>query len=386
MRKSLLCTLLLASLFFSPICQAQSNPLPSGWSDGDVGSAGLAGSATYSNGTFTVNGSGQYIWNNSDQMNFAYQSLSGDGTIVARLVSFQSGSSYKSAGVMIRETLDPSSTHIYSAYSQAAIWTAYRASTGGNTAGDSVSNPALPYWVKAVRSGNSFSGWASSDGVNWVQIGASQTITMAQTVYVGLAVSSDDNSSLSTATFDNVSVTTPSGPSSPVITSLSPASGPVGTSVTITGSNFGSAQGASTITFNGSTATPASWSDTSIVAPVPNGAITGNVVVTASGEASNGSTFSVTSNGLPSGWADGDVGSVGLAGSAAYSNGTLTVSGSSQYIWYTADEMNFAYQPLSGDGAIVARLVSFQGGSSYKSAGVMIRETLGPSSTHIYSA
>src|SRR5215813_6164436 len=55
----------------------------------------------------------------------------------------------------------------------------------------------------------------------------------------------------------------------PYISGLSVASGPVGTSVTITGSKFGATQGASTVTFNGTAGTPTSWSDTGIVAPVP---------------------------------------------------------------------------------------------------------------------
>src|SRR5262249_32609235 len=65
------------------------------------------------------------------------------------------------------------------------------------------------------------------------------------------------------------------------------------TSVTITGTNFGSTQGTSTVKFNGTTATPTSWSATSIVAPVPSGATTGNVVVTVSGLASNGKAFTL---------------------------------------------------------------------------------------------
>jgi hypothetical protein len=181
-------------------------PLPIPWLDQDVGPVGPAGSAGYANGTFTVTASGQWIWNTADGMNFAYQSLSGDGTIVARLLSLQGGNSSESSGVMIRESLDPSSTHMYTAFSQAAIWAAFRASTGGNTTGQSVSNVTLPYWVKVIRSGNSFSGFGSPDGVNWVQIGTSQTIPMAQNVYIGLAVSSDNNSLLATATFDNVSI------------------------------------------------------------------------------------------------------------------------------------------------------------------------------------
>src|SRR5260370_7404838 len=62
------------------------------------------------------------------------------------------------------------------------------------------------------------------------------------------------------------------------IASLSPTSGVIGMSVTITGANFGATQGMSTVKFNGTTATPANWSATSIVAPVPAGATTGDVV------------------------------------------------------------------------------------------------------------
>ncbi len=83
-------------------------------------------------------------------------------------------------------------------------------------------------------------------------------------------------------------------PSPASITSLSPTSGVVGTPVTIAGANFGATQGTSTMKFNGTTATPTSWSATSIVAPVPVGATTGNVVVTVGGVASNGVSFTVT--------------------------------------------------------------------------------------------
>src|SRR5437879_6874623 len=80
--------------------------------------------------------------------------------------------------------------------------------------------------------------------------------------------------------------------SAPAITSLNPTTGPVGTGVTITGTNFGTT---GTVTFNGTTASTTSWSATSIVASVPSGATTGNVVVTVGGVASNGVNFTVTS-------------------------------------------------------------------------------------------
>lgn len=81
--------------------------------------------------------------------------------------------------------------------------------------------------------------------------------------------------------------------SNPSISSLTPAGGVVGTGVTISGTNFGSSQGASTVTFNGTTGTPSSWSATSINVPVPTGTTTGNVLVTVGGVASNPYGFEV---------------------------------------------------------------------------------------------
>ena len=68
---------------------------------------------------------------------------------------------------------------------------------------------------------------------------------------------------------------------------------PRGTSVEITGVNFGASQGTSTVTFNGTGATPTNWSDTSITVAVPMGATTGDVVVTVDGTASSGVSFTV---------------------------------------------------------------------------------------------
>jgi len=79
----------------------------------------------------------------------------------------------------------------------------------------------------------------------------------------------------------------------PSLTSITPPSAHRGDSVTIVGTNFLATRGTSTVTFNGTTASPTSWSDTSIVAPVPAAAITGPVVVTVSQQPSNGLAFTV---------------------------------------------------------------------------------------------
>src|SRR5260370_37470293 len=63
------------------------------------------------------------------------------------------------------------------------------------------------YWLQRVRQGGSFSGYSSADGSNWTQIGSAVTISMASNVFAGLAVTSNNNSTATTATFDNVLVT-----------------------------------------------------------------------------------------------------------------------------------------------------------------------------------
>lgn len=77
----------------------------------------------------------------------------------------------------------------------------------------------------------------------------------------------------------------------PTITGLSPVAAPVGTTVTVSGLNFGTS---GALTFNGIQANPTSWGIDAIVTPVPAGATTGPVIVTSGGASSNAYTFTVT--------------------------------------------------------------------------------------------
>jgi VCBS repeat-containing protein len=187
-----------------------SQPLPSGWLDREIGQLGVTGSSSFANGAFTLNASGQWIYSTADGMHFVYQPVSGDATIVARVFSVQGGGANNQAGVMIRETLDPGSSNAFAEYEGGLIYFFQRASSGGSTNYQSNNvSVGLPYWVKLVRSGNNFSSYSSVDGVNWTQVGATQTIPMAASVYIGLAMSADNNTALGTDTFTSVSVTSP---------------------------------------------------------------------------------------------------------------------------------------------------------------------------------
>jgi len=76
----------------------------------------------------------------------------------------------------------------------------------------------------------------------------------------------------------------------PAISSISPSPVGIGQSVTISGSNFGSS---GSVTFSGVTASTTSWNSTTIIATVPAGAVTGNIVVTSGGHSSNGFPFTL---------------------------------------------------------------------------------------------
>jgi streptogramin lyase len=80
--------------------------------------------------------------------------------------------------------------------------------------------------------------------------------------------------------------------SAPTIESFAPVSGPVGTTVTITGSMF---TGATSVTFNGVSASFTSNADSKITATVPTGATTGRITVTTpNGSATSTTSFSVS--------------------------------------------------------------------------------------------
>src|SRR5262249_57871591 len=78
----------------------------------------------------------------------------------------------------------------------------------------------------------------------------------------------------------------------------------------------------------------------------------------------------------PGPWLTSDVGAVGAAGSASHSNGVFTVRGSGADIWGTADGFQFVYQPLSGNGQIVARVTAVQKTDPGGKGGGMIPEAI----------
>jgi regulation of enolase protein 1 (concanavalin A-like superfamily) len=76
---------------------------------------------------------------------------------------------------------------------------------------------------------------------------------------------------------------------------------------------------------------------------------------------------------VPSPWADADVGSPAVAGSASYASGVFTVNGGGDDIWGSTDQFNYVSQPLTGDATIVAQVTSQSDTDAWAKAGVMIK-------------
>ena len=174
-------------------------PIPPPWAQQDIGAVGVPGGATFSSGSFTVNGSGSDIEGTSDQFHYVYEPVSGDVTIVARVASIQNTDPWAKGGVMIRETLSASSTHAMMVLTPGnGLAFQRRVTTGGTTSTTLGANVVAPYWVKVVRSGTTFTGYSSPDGINWTLVG-SDTIAMGSSVFVGLPLTSHNNTMLCTA-------------------------------------------------------------------------------------------------------------------------------------------------------------------------------------------
>ncbi len=196
----------------SPVSSAavvtMPTPAANPWADVDIGAPAKTGSASVSpTGTVTVSGGGADIWNMTDQFNYQYQSLAGNGSIVAQVTSQTNTNSWAKSGVMIRESGNADSRFVLLALTPGNGISLQARSATHSTPGIVTGTVGVAgVWLKLSRSGNVFTGSYSTDGTTWKVLG-SVTVTMVDNVTAGLAVTAHDNTKLCTATFANVLTT-----------------------------------------------------------------------------------------------------------------------------------------------------------------------------------
>ena len=168
-------------------------------------------------GTYTITGSGADIWAvdgvEADEFHFAYKTLTGVGSIVAKVESVDNTNNWAKVGVMIRETLNPDSAHATMVVTPASgVSFQRRPGTGATSLDTTTGSITAPYWVKIERdmSGN-FTAYHSANGSVWEMQGT-ENIPMGSNVHIGLALTSHDNALTCQAVLTNVSFTGTVGP------------------------------------------------------------------------------------------------------------------------------------------------------------------------------
>jgi hypothetical protein len=181
------------------------------WTDQDIGAVTAPGSSSQSGGTFTVSGTGADIFDNADAFHYVFQNVTGDATIIAHVASIQNVDVWTKAAVMMRDGLGAGAVNVVVLTSPTAA-NDYRLQarlmTDAVTSSDKGAAGTAPIWLRLVRRGNTVNGSTSTDGRNWTAIGTSKTIPATTALTAGLAVTSHA-AGPATATFDNVSLTTP---------------------------------------------------------------------------------------------------------------------------------------------------------------------------------
>ncbi len=174
-------------------------------------------------GQYRLNANSGDIWGTSDNFSFYYKTLTGEGSIEAKVVSISSnGYAWSKPGVMIRDTLDPASAYAFMFPTPDGRRAFQNRPTAAGSAFSAHSATGLvtpPFWVRVVRKGNEFTAYYSTDGTNWViqpdteNTGGDAsknpvTIPMGASVCIGLALCSNDINRLSvTADFSDVKTT-----------------------------------------------------------------------------------------------------------------------------------------------------------------------------------
>jgi hypothetical protein len=177
----------------------------------------------------------------ADTYEFVHQTLTADGTITAQITSLtgvtsttqsnvQGGLSSSHPGLAAwakAGLLVTSSTRQGSAY--AAVMATgshgirFQYDFTHDTAGlDRSVTKATPLWVRLVRSGDTITGYTSTDGTRWTEAGSTRLSGLPAVVQVGMFVTSPAafrgsaaSSTLATATFDHITVNgSPAGASS----------------------------------------------------------------------------------------------------------------------------------------------------------------------------
>jgi regulation of enolase protein 1 (concanavalin A-like superfamily) len=169
-----------------------------------IGTPTPTGRLTLDGGSYALSGAGADIWGSSDALEFARRPVTGDVSVVTRVVSQTNTHPWAKAGLMVRTDDSAGSRHVSLLQTPSnGVALQYRTTPSGTTT--HVPGPATlgPVWLRLDRVKDTFTAYSSDDGVTWRKIGA-VTAAVGATALVGLAVTSHLDGTLGTATFTDL--------------------------------------------------------------------------------------------------------------------------------------------------------------------------------------
>ncbi len=179
------------------------------WNSADLGTVSPTGSAAVGN-VVTLRSSGADIWGTADGGHFLSQPMTGDGEMIARVLSVEATHPWAKSGVMMRQDAAADSAHCFMLLSASnGVSFSKRLTSGDVSTSTTVAGISAPCWVRLVRSGSDISGYYASDndGVpgTWVQVGSTVSIpAISGTFLAGAAATSHTSGTLSTSTLDSL--------------------------------------------------------------------------------------------------------------------------------------------------------------------------------------
>jgi hypothetical protein len=166
-------------------------------------------------GSIVLSGAGTDIWGVADEFRFAFKTLTGNGSIVAKVDRLVDRDPWTKAGVMIRQSLDVDAAFA-AVYATGDSGVHYQARLRGmvdataDTDVATAEQTALrePVWIRIDRTGDQFNGYYSTDGVKWTAMSWNpQTLVVSGLVYIGLAVTSHVVGNPGVAEFSGIKTT-----------------------------------------------------------------------------------------------------------------------------------------------------------------------------------
>lgn len=420
-------------------------------------------------GNLTMSGAEGDIWGAKDGFHFVCQEVSGNSETVVQFVGINPTNELAKVGLMVRESLDEGSRHIFLAWTINGLACLWREQLGAASQLTKLTSQSAPLWLRLARVGNWFGAYVSIDGANWKLV-EWRVFKMSPDAYVGIAAAGVDGAFLSQ--FKNFHVGTVTATTLPTVGTGQGLFGEYFTNVALIGPSVFSRLDA-TVDFNWGLGAPLGfnhrddfsvrwsgqiegqfnetytlsiqsddgarvwlndnlvidawtnrlsnesscqvnlspgqrqsirieyfryvkstelgiarlrWSSPStpkrIVAQSQLYAVAEDIQAAANIRTNAFAALAVTdTNTPPVEWQSVDIGRA-ASGVMTQTNGVRFIRGYGSRIGGMDDEFHFVYQPMTGDGEMVVRMLNLEGGHPWAKAGLMIRESLDTNSTY----